>query len=65
MSKIWEALKKAEQERAEILAAQRSAGIESASNAWITARASAVGTRHSDVPERAGWRRRAKGAGHR
>lgn len=60
MSKIWEALKKAEQEREAILAAQRSAGVESACNAWITARASAVETRRSDAPARAGWRRRAK-----
>ena len=65
MSKIWEALKKAEQEREAILAAQRSTKVESASSAWITARASAVGTRQADTPARAGWRRRGRAAAPR
>lgn len=65
MSKIWEALKKAEQGRAEILAAQASAGVESASNAWIAARAAAVETRRSGAPARAGWRRRSRIAAQR
>ena len=60
MSKIWEALKKAEQEREAVRGAQPSADTESAINAYVTARALAAETRRSITPARAGWLRRSK-----